>query len=166
MMSLIFFAVLGALAFNLDDPPEGPVISVGIPDALFGEEYMQADSLVSGYECIRMSSCPGGLLLLNTDGNVLGCTAALSELSATCSGNCYTCDGINSPTWVCVANPLKSCSVPEVHRIVGCGSQRKHSNACVSTQPAGVPTTPNGCYCDTTIGFIYLLYDCTLAECQ
>lgn len=113
------------------------------------------------FRCVR-KSCPRGILLLDGDGNHLGCAASSF---AGCSGDCFTCDGVEPLTYFCQKLEDATCTVPPVYTIVGCGLKRKHVDGC-STNQGSWPTTPNGCYCDTGTSFIYLFENCVVAECQ
>lgn len=140
---------------------------VGVPHELLPDFPLLAGTSIAGYKCQKQSTCPRGLLLLVPGGNVLGCSvSSMFEEASDCSGSCYTCDGANAETYVCVPATEQNCTVPEVHRIMGCGLRRIHQNACTSAQPSGTPTTPNGCYCKTESGFIYEVYSCSISECQ
>lgn len=139
--------------------PDGGVSMNGLPPP----DPSRTANTISGWQCVKKTGCPEGLLLLNGEGNHLGCVA---ESDSICSGNCYTCAGVAATTYVCVSHSGYNCLVPPFYRIVTCGTRRIHTNACTSSQPSGVPSTPNGCYCDTNQGFQYDSVSCELAECQ
>lgn len=130
-------------------------------EALDAPSSQRESNAYKDFRCVQ-KNCPRGILLLDGAGNHLGCAA--SSLSG-CSGDCYTCDGVEALTYFCQKLEDATCTVPPVYSIVGCGLKRKHVDGC-STNQGSWPATPNGCYCDTGTSFIYLFENCVVAECQ
>lgn len=150
----------------LVEPPEELEVVASIPAEAFPVIESEEDALVwVGWRCREFSSCPQGVLLLEPDGNHVGCTAVVSPVPA-CTGDCYTCDGVEAATRLCQAVPWGQCKYPPSTQLVTCGTARKHPNACTHVQSSGTPTTPNGCYCNTTIGIVYEWYQCEIASCM
>lgn len=114
--------------------------------------------------CIEYSTCPADVLLSTLAGNVSNCNVEVE--SGDCSGTCSTCAGANGKTRVCTSEPLYNGTIPSSYRIVGCGNRRRHTSTCTNTKPSGLPTTPNGCYCNLGLGYTYETIYCQIGECQ
>lgn len=147
MLALLISLLSAAIPMHRFDPPDPPV--VGISEEDFGSSNIS----FTNYKCKSFSTCPSNIIISDADGNPVGCVVELSLEMVACSGSCYTCAG-------------GTCTFVPPSRIVNCGLQQKRTNGCTATQPAGVPQTPNGCYCDLTIGVINLLAPCSMVECQ
>jgi len=146
--------------------PVAPAVPGGVSaDTLGPPDPGRPSNSLSGWTCAQQSSCPEGLLLLDGDGNHKGCIAE-AFFRTTCAGSCTTCAGVQATTKVCVTSGTGTCDIPPAYRQVSCGNKRAHANACTSNKPSGMPDTPNGCYCDTSITFSYEIDSCVIAECS
>jgi len=159
-MSLTWAVLSHQAPSSLADPPDS---YAAIIDKTAGEpsETRLAQKYL-GYRCVSETSCPANVVLVDHDGNVEGC----SNASLSCSGNCYTCSGNSGSVYVCRSKTGSTCVIPPVYRIINCGLVQKRTNACTGHQPAGVPGTPNGCYCNLQIGAVNMISPCSIAECQ
>ena len=129
-------------------------------EALDAPSSQRESNAYKDFRCVQ-KNCPRGILLLDGAGNHLGCAA--SSLAG-CSGDCYTCDGVEALTYFCQKLEDATHSAACVHhRRVR--TEAQHVDGC-STNQGSWPATPNGCYCDTGTSFIYLFENCVVAECQ
>jgi hypothetical protein len=159
----IFVGVTAALGLAMPTVNADPPLASVSADALGAEGTVT----IAGFKC-KSVTCREGTYVYDIEGNHHRCVVVASGRSIyTCSGDCFSCAGSTDTAKLCeVAQAEDKCKLGAPAAVVQCGLIRQHTNGCSTIQPSGVPETNNGCYCNTSGQFVYIIGSCTLAGCN
>jgi hypothetical protein len=105
------------------------------------------------YRCVTFDTgCPPGTRIIDSEGNLVGCTA-------NCGGECTVCSGSVLPVSVCVRKPGETCMISTTTS-VDCGNSGR--TTCFVAAP-GAPADNRGCWC--AVPAVYPEKGCKTRDC-